>query len=321
MVEEAANETVERRPVAVVFNPSKVNDAPGFRRRIEAEFARAGWPPPRWWDTTVDDPGRGQARQAVEDGAEVLLACGGDGTVNACIHQVVGRPVALAVLPLGTGNLLAMNLGLPAGIAAAVAIATGAGRRQLDVGDADGRSFAVMAGMGFDARLMASTSPALKARLGWAAYVIVAFRHLRDPRMRVQIRLDDREPFTRKARAVLVANVGRLQGGIELLPEARLDSGHLEVAVLNPRTLGHWLRLVFEVVLRRPRPARMQAFGCQRVELHCDREEPRELDGDLITPSRTMTVTIQPGALMMCVPADKSDQDPASAAKSTLVDR
>lgn len=289
--------------IAVVINPAKIADLAVFRGRLEAEFARLGHEPPGWWETTVDDPGRGQTRQAIEAGAEVILACGGDGTVAACIRELVDRPVALAILPAGTGNLLAKNLDLPTNLAGAVAAATGPGRRRIDVGEADGRTFAVMAGIGFDARFIASTSDVLKARVGWIAYVIAGLRHLRDRRMRVRIRLDDAAPFQVKARAVLVANLGRLQAGIELMPDASPYSGKLHVAVLKVRTLLNWLQLLGEIIIRRPHKDRLAFFECERVQIRCDRPEPRELDGDLLPATRSMNVAVRPEALLICVPA------------------
>src|SRR6185437_7409382 len=129
---------------------------------------------------TPDDPGCGMAQRALDDGVDVVFACGGDGTVMACAAVLAGTDVALAVIPSGTGNLLAANLGLSADVVAAVKVATGGGRRRIDVGrvaDADTVSghpgcFTVMAGMGFDAEMIDATSDTLKARIGWFAYVL-----------------------------------------------------------------------------------------------------------------------------------------------------
>jgi len=108
-------------------------------------------------ETTREDPG-GQTRQAVQAGAEVIFACGGDGTVAACASELAGSDVALAVVPSGTGNLLAANLKLPTRAADGVAAATAHGRRRIDVGVAGNRCFTVMAGMGFDAQMLRDTS-------------------------------------------------------------------------------------------------------------------------------------------------------------------
>jgi diacylglycerol kinase family enzyme len=287
---------------AVVVNPSKVVDLDALRQELGTAIADAGWPAPVWFETTPEDPGCGQAREAVAAGVEVLFACGGDGTVMACAGELAGSTVALAVLPSGTGNLLAANLALPSGVTEAVAVATAGERLRIDVGQLDTHCFTVMAGMGFDAHLLDNTSDRLKARIGWPAYVVGAVRHLRGRPMRVRIRLDRQRTLTRRARTVLVANVGRLQGGIPLLPDALPDDGELDIAVLTPNTLSHWVALAWGVVRRRPRPPRMETFRAKRVEVISDRMQPREADGDVIEPGRRLIVTIRPNALTVCVP-------------------
>ena len=147
---------------AVVVNPVRVEDLTRRRRIIEAALLAAGWPLPVWFETTPEDTGGGQARRAVEEGAAVVFVCGGDGTVRSVIAGLVDTAAALAVLPAGTGNLLATNLGLPDDPAEGVRLAVARGRRQVDVGQVVGQVFAVMAGMGFDAAMMDDASTRLK---------------------------------------------------------------------------------------------------------------------------------------------------------------
>ncbi|TCB92178.1 diacylglycerol kinase [Micromonospora zingiberis] len=304
---------------AVVVNPVKVADPETLRRTVGDTLAAAGWAEPLWYETTVDDPGRGQTEQAIAAGAEVVFACGGDGTVRACVSALVGTEATLAVLPQGTGNLLAANLGLSTDLAAGLAVAVERGRRLLDVGEVDGQHFAVMAGMGFDAQMLAATSETTKRRIGWPAYVVGAVRHLRDRPMRVEIRLDDQPPLRRRVRSVLVANVGRLQGGVTLLTDAEPDDGYFDVAVLSPRTLRHWLALGWGVLRRRDRVPRMEEFRARRIEVTSNRAQPRELDGDLIEPGRTLRAQIHRRALWLCVPrpeqAPDLTEDAAAAAE------
>jgi undecaprenyl-diphosphatase len=301
-------------PSAVVANPVKVKDGGPGQRQIRAALARAGWPAPLWLETTWEDPGGGQTRQAIQVGAEVIFACGGDGTVTACASELAGTDVALAVVPAGTGNLLAANLKLPAHPAAAVAAATARGRRRLDVGVVEGRCFTVMAGMGFDAQMLRDTPETLKARLGWPAYVIAAARHLCETPMQVSISLDGAPPFTRQARTVLVANVGELRGGLRLLYDARPDDGLLDVAVLMPPRRRSWLPLAWSLLRHKHTTPAMETFQARQVEISSDTEHPRELDGDLIEPSCTLTAAVRPAALWMCVP-----EKPAAGAQATGV--
>ncbi|WP_329108815.1 diacylglycerol kinase family protein [Micromonospora sp. NBC_01699] len=286
---------------AVVVNPTKV-DVDQLRDTVTRALADAGWPEPSWYETTVNDPGRGQTRQAVEAGAEVVFVCGGDGTILSCVNALVGTDVAMAVLPVGTGNLLAANLGLSGDVAGGIEIALERGRRLLDVGVVGDQVFTVMAGMGFDAQMLAATSETTKARIGWPAYLVGAVRHLRDRPMRVVIRIDDDAPRRRRARTVLVANVGRLQGGVRLLADAEPDDGYLDVAILTPRTVRHWAVLIWAVVAKRERVPRMEVFRCRRVQITSNRRQPRQLDGDLITPEKALRAHVRPKALWLCVP-------------------
>src|SRR5688572_3256776 len=147
---------------AVVVNPAKVLDLDERRREICAALAEAGWPEPLWLTTTVDDPGCGMAREAVDAGAEVVFVCGGDGTIMAVAGVLAGTRVAMAVVPSGTGNLLAANLGLSGDAAAAVVVATQGDRKVIDVGVVENTVFTVMAGIGFDALMIQTTSEPLK---------------------------------------------------------------------------------------------------------------------------------------------------------------
>ncbi|TDO41206.1 diacylglycerol kinase family enzyme [Paractinoplanes brasiliensis] len=294
---------------AVVVNPTKVPDMDALRRLVEEGVDRVGWPRPSWYETTPDDPGQGQARQAIEEGAELVFACGGDGTVMAVVSALAGTDVTMAVLPAGTGNLLAANLGLGADAATGVEVAIEGGRRRIDVGVCDGKCFVVMAGMGFDAQMLEGTSEQAKKRIGWLAYVGGAVKHLRDRPMRARIVLDDRPPMPRRPRTVIVGNVGRLQGGVRLLTEADPADGQLDVAILSPNNLAHWASLAWGVIRRSERVPLMETYTASKVEIHSRGTQPRQLDGDLIEPGRHLKISVRPRALLLSVPQPDGDPD------------
>jgi len=294
---------------AVVVNPVKVPDMDLLRRTICSGLAEAGWPEPAWFETTPEDPGQGVAARAVKEGAELVFACGGDGTVMAVVGALAGTDVAMAVIPQGTGNLLAANLGLATDAATGVQVVLEGGRKRIDVGVADGKAFAVMAGMGFDAQMLAGTSEKAKRHLGWIAYVAGGLKHLRDRPMRARIVLDGGPPMPRHPRTVIVGNVGRLQGGVRLLSAAQPDDGKLDVAILSPNNLGHWASLAWAVVRRRKRVPLMETFTAERVEIHSNHRQQRQLDGDLIEPGRSMRIRVRHKALLLCVPQPDADPD------------
>ena len=143
-------------------------------------------------------------------------------------------------MPLGTGNLLARNLTLPLRVTDAIEVALSGQDRAIDVVEVSGDSlpetcFTVMGGLGFDAAIMAGASEALKQRMGWRAYVVSGMRNLRYPARRVEVSVDGGPYMRYRARTVVVGNVGLLQAGIPLLPDARVDDGRLDVVVVAPQ--------------------------------------------------------------------------------------
>lgn len=292
------------RRAAVVINPIRVADTEAYRARITAAMRAAGWADPLWLPTRAEDTGLGMAHEAVEAGVEVVFVCGGDGTTRACVAGLMHTGVPMALLPAGTGNLLARNLRLPMDPDQALLVGLHGVNAAIDVGMAEDLPFTVMAGIGFDAAIMADAPERLKQRVGWPAYIVSGLRHLRDRRMHVTLRMDGGPPLRRRARTVVVGNVGALQAGVHLLPEARPDDGILDVVVLAPKGLLDWVRVAGRVLRRRTGvDQRLEHFRVHRIEVEADRPEPRELDGDLIADGTTLSIRVEPRSLLVRLPA------------------
>jgi diacylglycerol kinase family enzyme len=287
--------------VAVVLNPAKIIDQDGLRSAIQRRCPE----PPSWLETTEADPGAGQAEAAVRDGARLVLVCGGDGTVAACAGALADTGVAMAIVPVGTGNLLARNLAIPLELEAALAVAFGPDERLIDVLDAAQQRFVVMAGLGFDAALIRDTDQELKGRLGWPAYLGGLARALRRSRHAgFAITVDDGLPLDREAIGVLVGNVGQLQAGTRLLPDARADDGVLDVIVLAPRSIGDWPALVWRILRRRPDSGRQaDVVQGRRVRIESAVAVPVEFDGDFRGEATELCVQVLAAALRLRCPA------------------
>lgn len=319
---------------AIVFNPVKV-DVPKLRAAVAAAESSAGWAKSMWLETSVDDPGGGQARRALEKGVDVVIAAGGDGTVRAVGEALRNTGVALALLPAGTGNLLARNLGLDVGAArldAQLAVAFTGVNTAIDMGvvevdrpgDAEGEEhcFLVVAGIGLDAQMIANTDPELKKRVGWLAYVGAIGRSLVDREVkRIRYRLDGGEERASRVHTVMVGNCGVLPGNIVLLPDAEIDDGLLDVVMLRPEGVGGWARVWVGIVwengvLRRSsvgrklldlrsKPVRaLRYLRGRRIEVRLDRPEDFELDGDEFGVVTGFRARLDPAALVVRIPAD-----------------
>jgi diacylglycerol kinase family enzyme len=160
-----------------------------------------------------------------------------------------------------------------------------------------------MAGIGLDAEVVAATPRLLKRRAGWLAYAAAGIAHLPGRGERFTVRLDDDEPLARQARCVVVGNAGLLPGGFALLPRAQLDDGLLDVGILAPAGPGGWLRVAHQVLAGSGRDGRpLERHQARRVEIRAETELPREVDGEVITPGRSLTVTLLRRALTVRVP-------------------
>ena len=306
----------------IVINPTKFADLPAVRERITATCLANGWGEPHFYETTVEDPGQGQAAQAVRDGADIVCTLGGDGTVRNVATALVGTETALGILPAGTGNLLARNLDLPVALEAAVAVALTGRNRRIDVGelvlgvtasgetgedadepvDPETHYFLVMSGVGMDAQIMAGTNENLKAKVGWPAYMVSGLKHLVSPEFRIAVKVDDDLEFRRRARMVVIGNCGRLLGGLVLMPNARVDDGQLDAVIASPRGVVGWVPVATRVATRqRKGHPTLDHKACKEIRVRTDRPVPVQIDGDVIGEATEVSATVRPGCLTVRV--------------------
>lgn len=319
----------ERRPrAALVVNPVKA-DAPRLIELLQSLSEQADWAPPRILETSVDDPGQDATRTALAEGAAAVLVAGGDGTVRAVSEAMAGSDVPLSIVPSGTGNLLARNLGIALDDPAAAIDAVFHGeQRRVDIGwaaltRANGErhehGFVVLAGIGLDAHMIANTRPGLKKSVGWVAYVDGAARALPGAKpFRIMYAVDNKKLHTVKVHSMLFANCGALPAGIALVPDASITDGRLDVAVIQARGTFGWVAVWRTVwwqnsVLRRTKAGRrvIELSGSNRsvrflqgrdAEAATHDPAPVELDGDEFGEAVRIHCRIDPGALLMAVP-------------------
>jgi len=308
------------RQAAIVVNPSKFShlDDQALRRRqayVAAVFRSHGWADPWWLPTTVEHRGTEQAREALDAGADIVVAAGGDGTVRAVAEALTGTGTPMGVLPAGTGNLLARNLDIPhTDLAAALDLVFSADDQRIDVGrlvvDRTGHDaeperhlFLVMAGLGFDAAMMAGVEDRLKRRLGYGAYVVSGARALWGPQTKVRIRVADGREVTVRTRAVIVGNCGKLTRNLVLMPDAEIDDGMLDAVVLSPRGGIGWGEVAWAIATRdRKGQRRVQHLRGEGFDVACAEEQEVELDGDPIGKARRISLAVEAGVLLVRCP-------------------
>jgi len=291
--------------VAFVVNRTLLRDPRRFGERCRAAAQARGWAP---WFGPADaaEDSLALARRAVAAGASLVFAAGGDGTVRACSEALAGSGVPMAIVPLGTANLTARALGVPARAGRAMEAGFGGRDRAIDLAQVEGPGgtwFAAMAGIGLDAAVVAAAGERLKRRFGWPAYAAAGMSKLTTPPHEFTVRLDDGEPLCCQARSVVVANAGLLPGGFTLLPRARLDDGLLDVGILAPSGLWDWIRLAGRVLARDRRQDRaLQRLQARRVRIGADAVLPRQADGEIVPPGQALSVCVCPRALTVRLP-------------------
>jgi diacylglycerol kinase (ATP) len=299
------NAASERR-CAVVYNPIKLSD--DLREEIGRHAMATGWGEPLWLETTTDQPSRPTSDELVSAHVDRVIAAGGDGTIRMVADRLAQSAIPMAVVPLGTGNLLARNLDIPLPEDEALEVAFGDHTRDIDlikvtVDGAPGEHFAVIGGLGVDAMIMDETSPDLKDTIGAGAYFIAAAKALGRTPIDMRITLDDRRPRHRNAMICAIGNVGTLAGNLTLIPGARPDDGRLDVYVASPHRLSHWLRVLLRLITRRPRTDdRVDQWQATQVEVRLKHPDPYQLDGDVVGDCRSLRAEVCPAALTVCVP-------------------
>ncbi|WP_349361585.1 bifunctional phosphatase PAP2/diacylglycerol kinase family protein [Arthrobacter antibioticus] len=292
------------KSAAMVINPLK---SPGddFKAAFVQLCADAGWSDPLWLETSAQDPGRGQAREAIAAGVDVVIAAGGDGTVRYVADVLAGSKTPMGVVPLGTGNLLARNLGInikdPLAAAQDVLHGTVTSidivRAVLDHGREE-HLFLVAAGLGYDASIMANTHDGLKDRVGWLAYVEAGIRHLPGKAVTARISVDGADPVRHKVRGVMAGNCGKLMGGLEIFPAAVVDDGILDLLTLSPRGKLGWLGVLWRVFGKKGKgAASVQSFSGKSAQIALDQPQEFQLDGDHFGPVQHLLLTVEPLAL------------------------
>lgn len=273
---------------------------------LRMALADAGHPDPLWCEVDKSRKAPKQVRHLLADGIDRLLVWGGDGTVRRCIDTIVAEDakVELAILPAGTANLLAKALAIPIDLTGAVDVALHGEPRPIDLGVINGQMFAVMAGTGFDALMIRDADDGAKDRLGRISYLRAAARHLGTTGANVTIRVDGHSWFDGRAACVLVGNVGRILGGINVFPDARYDDGLLDVGVVTARGRADWLRVGTRALVGRidSSPLVRIAQG-STATIRLDRTMPWELDGGDQPRAKKFKVSILPGRLNVCVPS------------------
>lgn len=301
-------EPVVKRRCAIIYNPTKVTDLTTFRRHVEYQLSRGDWESPLWLETSSDDPGREMVATAVRKKVDLVLGVGGDGTIRVVTAGLAGTGIPFGLIPAGTGNLLARNLGIPLDEQAALEVAFGDHQRHIDLvrittDTAEPDHFAVIAGIGIDAVIMEATNPDLKKAVGSAAYFVSAAKSAGHPPLQATIRVDDGEPFKRRASVIVIGNVGYLQANIPLIPDARADDGLLDLLVASPRGVRDWVKLTTHVLTRQNRQdAQLDRVTASKVSIEVSPGDHYQLDGDTVGECSRLEAEVVPAALVLRAP-------------------
>lgn len=316
------SESAAARRAAIIYNPARVGRE-RLQRIITASEAAEGFAASTWFATSQETAPELLVAEAVATGVDLVIVAGGDGTVRAVGTALGGTGVPFGIVPLGTANLLARNLGLPLGdTERAATIAFGGTDRPIDIGVLDyalanGSTgtlpYLVMAGFGIDADMVAGADATSKRRFGWLAYVGPIIWALR-PRSGVPVTwsIDDEKPRTSRLHSMFLASCGIITAGIKLLPEATMDDGLLDI--LTIRSVPRWLRdhdaLRFPRYRKGDNPAGWEDFRYSRsTSVTVTLERPRifQADGDAIGEVVAARATIRPSATLVRVPFPLAD--------------
>jgi diacylglycerol kinase (ATP) len=302
-----ANPQVARHVGTVAVIAHRKKTFGGGLDELRSMLAGAGVDDLLWYEVPKSRKAPKQARKALKKGADLIVVWGGDGMVQRCADALAGSEVAVAILPAGTANLLATNLGIPQDLAEAVRIALQGPRRKIDLGRINGEHFAVMAGAGFDGDLIRDADRKLKGRFGRLAYVWTGVRHAQGDLVRTRIRVDGADWFDGEASCVLLGNVGTITGGIPVFDDARANDGRLEVGVATASGAVQWARTLGRIAVSKSEESPfVRITRGRKVRVRFSRPTTYELDGGARGKITRLKASVASGALTVCCPDDRT---------------
>ena len=248
-----------------------------------------------------------QVRKALEADPDLLVVWGGDGMVQRSLDVLAqtkgGSKIPMAIIPAGTGNLLATNLGIPHDLEQSVDIALRGKRHRIDVGRLAGEHFGVMAGIGFDGAMISDADRKMKERLGKLAYVWAGLRHVDGEPATARITIDGTKWFEDEASCVLIGNVGTITGGIKAFDDAKPDDGWLDVGVATAHGALEWARALGTMAVgRTDRSPFVRTTRARRIDVELKSKMAYELDGGARTMTKRFSAKVRPGAVKVCIP-------------------
>jgi YegS/Rv2252/BmrU family lipid kinase len=289
--------------VAVIAHAGK--SMGGGLEELRQVLGESGVSDPMWSEVPKSRYAPERVEKALAEGAETIFVWGGDGMVQRCVDVLAGSEARLAILPAGTANLFASNLGIPDDIGEAVGVGLNGNERKLDLGKMNGEHFAVMAGAGLDARMIKDADGGPKDRYGRLAYIWAASKNLRVEPFKVRIEVNGDLWYKDDASCLLVGNVGALFGGLEAFDSASPEDGQLELGVTQAESVGQWARTVARTAIGSATDSPfVQATKAERIDVEFDRKVLYELDGGERKEVKRLKVKVKPAALTVMVPAE-----------------
>ena len=312
---------------AFIVNPSKPH-ASEIEFRIRAYCSEHDIRRPLFIETQLDKDGRDCAREALASGADVVIAVGGDGTVRTAASAMAGSGHAFGIIPIGTGNLFARNMGIPVDdLDMALQVATSHGSRQVDMGrmrllDSDepdrGHAFLIIAGVGFDALMIDDTDPALKKNISWLAYFVGGVKNLFASKAHGDVTIIGTDGRAQRStnisfRTFMAGNCGQIPG-FSLMPDARYNDGILDFEIIDTTggILG-WANLFGDVVhqtlIGKPEQnplstnSTVEQIQGLTAEITLEKPAKAQVDGDMLPETRHIRFSVDRRALIVRVPA------------------
>ena len=295
--------------VAVIAHAGKTLG--GGLSELRRQLKIHGVADPEWFEVDKAKQAPDRVRRALEHDPQLLIAWGGDGMVRRCASLLAGTSVDLGIVPAGSANLFATNLGIPVDLERAVAIAVGDNRRACDLGTFGDERFTCFAGVGFDA-LLIRDADRLKNRIGKLGYLWGGAKNLRAPSFGAEVAIDGAPWFEGQVATILIGNVGSLFGGLTAFVDAEPDDGRLDVGVVTAEGVVQWARTLSSALRGAPeRSPFVRMTQARMIEVRADRKVRYELDGGDRGKVKRFEIGIEPLALNVRVPR-QPDQEVAT---------